>query len=307
MCNLLGVIIASFCLMCLPAQAQAAKLSKGEKTFRDCAECPEIVVIPAGSFDMGSPDSEGGRNDDEGPVHRVEVAAFGLGKTEITRRQYAAFVNQTRHTDDDKCWTLENSKYEERAERNWRKPGYTQKDNHPATCINWNDAKAYSKWLSRKTGKKYRLPTEAEWEYAARSKTTTARYWGAHQDEACGYANTADMTAQELIPGTALWKVHKCSDKFAYTAPVGNFKSNDFSLQDMLGNVWEWVEDSYLDSYKNSPTEGSAQLGSDGMKRVLRGGSWNNDPDNVRAAVRNRNTPETRFNSFGFRIARTLP
>ena len=173
--NLSCFFIAVCCLMWVPPQTQAAANGKAAKTsksprapkagtiFRDCPDCPEMVVIPAGSFDMGSPDSEDGQGDDEGPVRRVKVAVFALGKTEITRGQFAAFVKKTKYDAGDKCWTFENGKFRER-DGDWRKPGYLQDDKHPVACINWNDAKAYAIWLSRKTGKQYRLPSEAEWE-----------------------------------------------------------------------------------------------------------------------------------------------
>lgn len=316
--NLLGLIIASFCLMWMPAQAQAAKQGKSAtassakhapkagKIFRDCPSCPEMVVIPSGTFDMGSPDSEAKRNDDEGPVHRVNIATFALGKTEVTLAQFAAFVKETKYNAGDKCWTLESGNFEERS-GNWRKPGYPQDNKHPVACIDWDDAQAYAKWLSRKTGKKYRLPTEAEWEYSARGNTGTARYWGDNPDDACKYANVADKTAQAQIHGATSWLVHHCTDGFSYTAPVGSFKPNAYGLNDMLGNVWEWTEDSYHDSYKGAPTGGSTWQG-DGAKRVLRGGSWNNSPSDVRAAIRyNSSKAALRFSSFGFRMARLLP
>jgi formylglycine-generating enzyme len=285
--------------------SRTAKAPKGGKIFRDCTSCPELVVIPAGSFDMGSPDSEAGRAKDEGPAHRVKVATFALGKTEITRGQFAEFVKKTKYSTGEKCWTHEGGKFEERS-GDWHKPGFAQDDKHPVTCINWNDAKAYTEWLSRKTGKQYRLPTEAEWEYAARGNTGTARYWGSNPDDACEYANVADKTAQAQIHGASSWSVHKCIDSFAYTAPVGSFKPNAFGLKDVLGNVLEWTEDSYHDNYVGAPTDGSAWQG-DGPKRVLRGGSWNNSPRNVRAAIRDSNKPALRFSIFGFRVARKLP
>lgn len=317
--NLLGLIIATFCLMWMPAQAQAqaAKQGKSAKAsrvrpalkageiFRDCPSCPEMVVIPSGTFNMGSPNSEKGRGDDEGPVHSVNVATFALGKTEITRGQFAEFVNKSGYITGDKCWTLEEGKYEERT-RNWRELGYPQDDKQPVAGINWNDAQAYAEWMSHETGKKYRLPTEAEWEYAARGNTGTARYWGDNPDEACEYANGADKTAQAQIHGATSWSIHRCTDGFAYTAPVGSFKANAYGLNDMLGNVWEWTDDSYHDGYNGAPTDGSTWQG-DGKNRVLRGGSWNNAPSNLRAAIRYASNPDLRFSSFGFRLARVLP
>jgi formylglycine-generating enzyme required for sulfatase activity len=314
--NLLGLIIATFCLMGLPAQSQAAikdnatKASKAAsapkagKTFHDCPGCPELVVIVSGIFDMGSPDSEDRRGHDEGPVHSVKISAFAMGKTEITRGQFAEFVKKSGYITGDKCWTLEKGNYEERT-GSWREPGFPQDDKQPVACINWNDAQTYVKWLSHKTGKKYRLPTEAEWEYAARGNTSTARYWGDNPDEACTYANTADKTALATIDGATSWSVHNCTDSFAYTAPVGRFKANVFGLYDMLGNVWEWTEDNYHDSYNGAPTDGSVWQGG-GTKHVLRGGSWNNSPWDVRADTRYKSEADVRFSSFGFRVARSL-
>ena len=305
--NLPTLIIAIFCLTGMPAQSQAAKkdnAAKAGKTFHDCRGCPEMVVIYSGSLAMGSPDSEKGRGDDERPVHSVEIAAFAIGKTEITRGQFAEFVKRSGYLTGDKCWTLENGKYEER-KGNWREPGFPQDDKQPVACINWNDATTYAKWLSKKTGKRYRLPTEAEWEYAARGNTSTARYWGDNPDEACKYANVADTTAQAQIRGATSWSVHRCTDGFAYTAPVGRFQANAFGLYDMLGNVWEWTEDNYHGNYKGAPADGSAWQGG-GTKRVLRGGSWNSSPPDSRVAIRYGNKPEIRFSSFGFRLARSL-
>jgi formylglycine-generating enzyme required for sulfatase activity len=304
----LGFIIAGCCMLEMSTHVYAAGLAasaKAGKMFRDCPSCPRMVVIPAGSFAMGSADSEEGRGDDEGPVHRVNVPGFAMGKTEITRGEFSAFVKKYKYSAGDKCWTLEEGKVEERA-GDWRSLHYEQTDNYPIGCINWNDAQAYAKWLSRKTGKMYRLPTEAEWEYAARGNTSTSRYWGDNPDQACVYANGADKTAQAGIKGASSWGIHNCTDGFDYTAPAGSFKPNAFGLNDMLGNVWEWTEDSYKDSYKDVPTDGSAYV-SDKDKRVLRGGSWNNAPRNMRSAVRNGYKSDLRYSFFGFRLARKLP
>jgi sulfatase modifying factor 1 len=313
--KLFGLIIAIFCLMWVPSHAQTAKkeisaqaskaapATKAGKIYRNCRGCPQMVVIYTGTFDMGSPDSEDSRGDDEGPVHRVKIAAFAIGKTEITRGQFAEFVKETRYSAGDKCWTLEKGKYEER-KGNWREPGFPQNNIDPVVCINWNDALAYAKWLSRKTGKKYRLPTEAEWEYAARGGTGTARYWGSNPDKACAYANGADKTAQAKIDGATSWLVHHCTDGFAFTAPVGHYKPNAYKLNDMLGNVWEWTGDIYHVNYQGAPTDGSVWQGG-GDKRLLRGGSWNNSPSNLRAAVRYKSDPALRFSSFGFRVVRS--
>jgi formylglycine-generating enzyme required for sulfatase activity len=308
---LFGFIIAIFCVVGMPDSAQAAKATgkvskfKTGKVFRECSRCPKMVVIPSGSFVMGSPDSEEGRADDEGPVHRVKIASFALSQTEITRGQFAEFVNKTKYSAGDKCMTLEEGVVEDR-NGSWRELSYSQDNNYPIGCVNWSDAQAYTKWLSRKTGKKYRLPTEAEWEYAARGNTSTARYWGDKSEEACNFANGADKTAQAEIKGASSWDAHNCTDGFAYTSPVGSFKANPFGLNDMLGNAWEWTEDGYHDNYTGAPIDGSAWKG-ESEKRVLRGGSWNNSPRNMRSAVRNSYKSDLRYSFFGFRLARTLP
>ncbi|MDP1636461.1 MAG: formylglycine-generating enzyme family protein [Gallionellaceae bacterium] len=302
------LIIVALFWMLWTAQAHAAepgKTAKPMSAFRDCQGCPEMVVIPAGSFDMGSGIGEVDREDDEGPVHKVMIAAFALGKTEITRGQFAAFVKSTNYQAIDKCWTLENGRFEKRSGRYWRDLGFLQNDSHPAACINRDDANAYAKWLSHKTGNKYRLPTEAEWEYAARANTRTARFWGDDPAKACTYANVADKTA-EAQAGASSWSVHKCTDGYAYTAPAGHFRANRFGLHDMLGSLWEWTGDNYHSDYDGAPASGKAWLGKE-KKYVIRGGSWNNGPTRVRAAKRGRSEPADRFSTIGFRLARSLP
>ena len=317
--NFSGLILAMFCLTCLSATVQANEGKQGKenpksgsvkapkvgKMFRECRDCPQMIAIPAGSFDMGSPESEVGRGDDENPVHQVKVSAFALGIKEVTRGQFAAFVKKTHYKTGEKCWKFENGKFEERA-ASWQETGYLQDDKHPVACISWNDARAYAKWISTKTGKKYRLPTEAEWEYAARASSLRAYYWEGSADDACEYGNGADKTAVEAIKGATSWNAHQCTDNFAYTSPVGTFKPNALGLYDMLGNLWEWTQDNYHENYENAPADGSRWEGDDG-KRVLRGGSWNNGPRSMRAAVRTRNKPELRFSTFGFRLVRELP
>jgi len=307
----LGLILTCCCLAGVSAQAADSnvtpKISKAKilQSFVDCPACPKMVNIPAGHFEMGSPDAEEGRGEDEGPVREVKVAKFALGKYEVTRGEFAAFIKATKYSAGESCATLEEGTVDER-KGDWRILHYDQGTRYPIGCINWNDAQAYTKWLSRKTGKKYRLPTEAEWEYAARANTTTSRFWGNDADMACGFANAADKTAQKLIEGASSWGIHECEDGFDFTSPVGSFKVNAFGLHDMLGNAWEWTEDSYHDGYAEAPVDSKAWKGN-GEKRVLRGGSWNNGPRNVRSAVRNGAEPVKRFSFFGFRVARSLP
>ena len=313
----IGIFITAMCLVWNPCQAQtdnpgkpaksknASNTFKAGKNFRDCTECPEMVVIPKGGLKMGSPDTEDGRNDNEGPEHQVELATFALGKHEVTRAQFAAFVKQAKYLPVEQCKILVDGKFEE-SNAGWQSPGFAQTDKHPVVCINWDDAKAYAKWISKISGKTYRLPTETEWEYAARGKTNSARYWGDSPEESCAYANTADMTAQEKIQGTISWTVHQCSDGYAYTSPVGKFKPNAFGLFDILGNALEWTEDVYQESYTVAPAE-SRSKEDEPIRRVLRGGSWYDAPRFVRSAARDKADPSGRYANFGFRLARSLP
>ena len=166
--------------------------------------------------------------------------------------------------------------------------------------MSWYGAVAYADWLSDKTGETYRLPTEAEWEYAARAGTDTARYWGADADEACRYGNVADQTAKRRWSD---WTIHNCDDGYATTAPVGRFQANEWALYDMLGNVWEWTCSAYAEDYDGSETRCQT---SGGARRVYRGGSWYSVPRSLRAANRYRNSPASRYFRLGFRLARTL-
>ena len=284
-------------------RARDAALRVGQ-TFRDAlrsgGEGPEMVVVPAGRFQMGSPSYEEERNDAEGPVHRVMIGeAFAVGVYEVTRGEYERFVGATDHAAGNACYTDEEGKVEERAEPNWRDPGYRQSGEHPVVCVSWTDAYAYTAWLTRESGAEYRLLSEAEWEYVARGGTATARYWGEGEREQCRHANGADAST-ELD-----WKV-SCNDGHAWTAPVGSYTKNGFGVSDVLGNVWEWVEDCWNGSYEGAPMDGTAWTSGNCDTRVLRGGSWFDIPWSLRSANRFRITSGIRINDLGFRVARRL-
>jgi len=279
--------------------------------FKDCNQCPEMVVVPAGAFTMGSPESEKDRNEEESPQHDVTFGQqFAVGRFHVTVDQFAAFVAESGYDTGSKCQTFEGRKLEDRWGRSWRTPGFTQRGSHPVVCVNWNDAKAYADWLARKTGKAYRLMTEAEWEYAARARTqpgTYPRYWfGNEETDLCRYANVADQTAKSIIAGTKAWAGASCSDGYAYTAPVGSFAANGFGLHDMLGNALQWTGDCFHDDYTGAPPNGSAWTSGDCRIRPARGGSWYNFPRNLRTAVRIWANASYRLNYLGFRVARTL-
>ena len=288
---------------------------KQKDSFKECEICPEMVVVPAGSFTMGSPKSEKNRHKaldkNESPQHVVSIGRpFAVGKFEITVDQFAAFVKETGHDTGSKCGTYEDGKVELRGNRSWRNPGFLQNGSHPAACLNWDDSKAYVAWLSRITGKGYRLLTEAEWEYAARGRTRPGSaprfHFGGDESAMCGYGNGADQTAKKTIPGTGLWKFFSCSDGYAYTAPVGSFSANAFGLHDMLGNVLEWTEDCYNDNYRGAPVDGSAWTSGDCSSHVLRGGAWYLGPRGLRVALRGWHPADNRGDHQGIRVARTL-
>jgi formylglycine-generating enzyme required for sulfatase activity len=284
---------------------------KPEDSFRECRQCPEMVVVPAGSFTMGSPVGEKERDKNEGPQHTVTIGKpFAVGKFHVRVDQFAAFAAETGYDAGSKCWTFEGGKYEERSDRSWRNPGFTQGGSHPAVCVNWNDAKAYVAWLARKTGNTYRLLTEAEWEYAARARTEPGAYprylFGNEEKDLCRYGNGADQTAKSSIAGAKDWTVAPCNDGYAYTSPVGSFAANGFGLYDMQGNAWQWTQDCYHDSYTGAPSDGGAWTAGDCGRGVIRGGAWSDYPVFLRSANRIWCTTDFRFYDLGFRVARTL-
>ena len=267
-----GASVAADALGRPPARPAGATDARAPGTvFRDCDGCPEMVVIPAGSFRMGC---VSGRkcNKNEQPVEPVTISRpFGLSKYEVTFEEYDRFTFP--HRVDDEGWG---------------------RGRRPVTNVSWNDAQLYVAWLSLEAGAQYRLPSEAEWEYAARAGTTTAYSWG--NEVGNNRANCDGCGSQ--------W-----DDRM--TAPVGSFGANAWGLHDMHGNVWEWAEDCWHDSYDGAPEDESAwTVGGDCSQRVFRGGSWINDPWDLRAAGRFRIRPWRdygfRFYSIGFRVARTL-
>ena len=269
------------------SERERALLMPG-RAFRDCPDCPEMVVVPAGSYLMGSPHDEEKRQKNEGPRHRVTIAKpFAVGKYEVTRREFGAFVSATGRDMDGGCWywNIEEKKGKRDIARSWRSPGYEQTDLDPVACVSWRDAQAYVNWVSEKTGKRYRLPSEGEWEYAARGGTRRSRYWGDDASAQCAHANGADGTLKEHYSDWP-WVVASCRDGFVHTAPAGSFSANGFGLHDVLGNVWEWVEDCWNERYVGARSDGSAWTNGNCGRRVLRGGSWYNIPRILRSANR---------------------
>lgn len=274
--------------------------------FRDCPRCPEMATLPPGSFVMGSPEREGGRGQDEGPAHKARIVApFAIARHETTRAEFAAFVRDTGH-ESAGCgiWDHRARKRTFADTADWFAPGFTQDDGHPVVCVSWEDARAYADWLSAKTGAAYRLPSEAEWEYAARAGTVSARFWGEGHDRACAYANVHDLTGKQQ--NKLRWEPHFCDDGFGWTSPVGSFPPNSFGLYDMLGNVWEWTEDCWNDDYKGAPASGAARTDGNCAYRAIRGGSWMDPPRGARSAGRAAERAGARNDPVGFRVARSL-
>jgi formylglycine-generating enzyme required for sulfatase activity len=240
-------------------------------SFRECAkDCPEMIVIPAGSFTMGSPMTEQGRDSDEGPQHKVVIAKrFAVSKFDVTFADWDACVSV------GGCPKATDSAF--------------GRDTRPVINVTWDDAQQYAAWFSKMTGQRYRLLTEAEWEYAARAGSTTVYSWG----DGIGKGNA---------------NCNGCGSEWdnRQTSPVGSFKPNKFGLYDMAGNVWQWVQDCYHDDYQGAPTDSSEWTGGDCSRRVVRGGSWNSYPRDLRSARRYGYASDSRYRPLGFRVGRTL-
>jgi formylglycine-generating enzyme required for sulfatase activity len=271
---------------------------------------PTLVLLPPGQFLMGSPAAETDRQSDESPQHWVSIMKpYAMTRCEITRGQFRRFVQEEHYQTiaekiggcyvydpKSKQWNPDKKAY-------WDNPGFPQDDTHPVVCIAWQDAREYANWLSRRTGAAYRLPTEAEWEYAARAGTVSSYYWGSDSEQGCQFANLGDAELTKLDGDK---RNAQCSDGFRYTAPVASYRPNHFGLYDMAGNVWEWVADCWHDNYQGAPSDGSAWEGAADCNRGVRGGSWYYVPQDLRSAYRIWFRPNEAFSLLGFRLARAL-
>jgi formylglycine-generating enzyme required for sulfatase activity len=280
-------------------QTLAAKApDTGSAKVAMCKDCPEMVSIPAGSFLMGSPDGEDGHDEKEGPQTRIDIRGFSMGKFPVTRGQFAEFIQATGYKPARRCHAeVSHGKWEVTSKASWKDPSFPQTDRDPVVCVSWADAMAYVEWLSRATGQTYRLPSEAEWEYAARAGTTTSRYWGNDADEACDYANASDKQARREYGFPAV----DCDDGYLYTSPVGKFKPNKFGLYDMLGNVRQVVAGCLTDSIAALANDGSAN--DECNEHPLRGSSWESWPKLMRSATREWIGTEHANLAYGFRVA----
>ena len=286
-----------------PAPAPAQPAAPAAKTpepapaaGKGCTNCPEMVAIKGGSFTMGSPDDEDDHVDNEGPQKKITIKPFSIGKYPVTVGQFAEFIKTTKYKPTDECDTERSNKM--RA-ANWTDPELLdQGDKEPVVCVNWDDANAYAEWLAKTSGKPYRLPSESEWEYAARAGVTDARYWS-DASGACAYANIADQAAKREHSN---WTITNCDDGFAGTSPVGSLKPSAFGLYDMLGNVKQWVAGCAKNSIDDIPGDGAPAEGSCSY-RAVRGSAWDSLPGIVRLAYKEKNPASYASANYGFRVA----
>jgi formylglycine-generating enzyme required for sulfatase activity len=288
---------------------QVSSRYKPGDTFKDCDKCPEMVVVPAGEFVMGSPPDAELHRDDEAPSHRVDIATpFALGKFEVTRDQFEAFAKDSgfqvvaKGMNISPCFTWETTLG--LRDRSFRNPGYKQSGREPAACIGEREVTAYLSWLSQKAGKTYRLPSEAEWEYAARAGDRTLTL--VKEGNQCTHSNGADRTLKKIF-GSEAEHAANCSDGYAHTSPVGSFPANAFGLQDMQGNLWEWTADCWHENYVGAPTDGSAwKQGGDCSAHPARGGSWYERTEFFGPARRSKLQFSAQSSLLGLRVARNL-
>jgi formylglycine-generating enzyme required for sulfatase activity len=315
----IGLALASaLCLAAIPLANEQASPAPAGRLFRDCADCPDMMRIPGGAFMMGAPDDEPGRYPEEGPAHPVRIRPFALGRFDVTRGEWSAFVKATGRPTVKGCsWTARSGAKID-PEGSWRDVGFPQDETHPAVCVTWQDAQDYAHWLTQRTKHQYRLPSEAEWEYAARAGTTTAYFWGRTATH-----DAANYGAEACCSGATGGR-----DRWQYTSPSGAFPPNGFGVSDMSGNVLQWVQDCFSPSYAGAPADGSAYHSSvvlhmsgdlkemDGTNsctyRMLRGGDFAVPPRQIRSAFRSwgpapgSTLRDYRSAGVGFRVARAL-
>ena len=269
------------------------------KTVHDCRDCPSMAVLPAGQFDMGTRNGKLEENPDPAThqqrLHKVKFAKpFAISQTPVTRAQFAAFVAASADYEHDSgCFDVRPMILNQMAvARHDNYPGFAQTDNDPAVCVSWKGANAYAKWLSKKTGKHYRLPSEAEWEYACRAGGSQ-RYCGSDDLGAAGWYGT---TANDEAGNSGLT-----------THPVAQKPANAWQLYDMSGNVWQMTEDCFTDDNKDAPADGKPVTQAGCEAHVIRGGSWASSPASLEATARSANGNSGEFNHIGFRLVRELP
>ena len=285
------------------------------ETFQDCKSCPEMVVIPAGEVQIGSHLDEIGRKKGERKHVMAKIAnPFAMAASEVTLGQFRVFMEETGYKSNVPiykgepligCNYYDGKGYGYIAEHNWKNPGYPQREDAPVVCVSWSDASAYAAWLSKKTGRSYRIPSAVEFEYASRAGSSTPWFWGTDPAQACDYANIGDRTLADRYPKRPSFP---CDDGYLYTAPVKRFKPNAFGLYDMVGNAWEWANDCFVSNLDTMPTTGASDKGTEEecTFRTPKGGSWISGISWSRAAVRSRDGADYKSFMLGFRVAATI-
>lgn len=262
--------------------------------FRDTPDAPEMVAVPSGAFLMGAPPGQDAGDHDEGPQHEVHVPRpFAVGRYAVTVAQFDVFVESTGYAYGSRIFTCDDDVWRERNGRSYRDPGFSQSAQHPAVGVSWADALTYCAWLSRTTGRRYHLLSEAQWEYCCRAGSTSAFAWGPRMVRSRANYDAGGACRDPSAPPTG-------------TVRVDDFAPNAWGLYQMHGNIWEWCEDTWHDSYDGAPCDGSSWQDERAALRVVRGGSWMSVPTLLRSATRNKERPAIRMNTIGFRVARAL-
>jgi formylglycine-generating enzyme required for sulfatase activity len=305
------IFIALLCVWVAGAGAQAPAAGAA----RDCPACPELAVVPPGQFMMGSaPDApELDAMSGESPAVELSFSRpFLVSTREVTVGEFRRFVEATAAKSVAGCRVWAGGQWVQDHDRSWRDPGFAAapRDDDPVVCVSWDDARAYAAWLSAESGKRYRLPSEAEWEYVARGGTSFPRYWGEHDSRedlplalACDYANVYDSSAVDALGFP--YPNARCSDGATWLAPAGRYKPNAFGVYDIIGNAREWVMDCFTGSYAGRPQDARAWTWQGGCEQKgVRGGSFASRPRDARAPARDAEPAAHRQSDLGFRVAR---
>lgn len=303
----ISLLYLCFSIACVMGQ------ENGPETFTDCPKCPEMVVVPPGSVFIGSSEDEIDRKSfDRTRIKATIEKSFAMAKTEVTLAQFRVFMEESRYKsvvpvrDGEPligCNYFDGKSYGYVAKHNWENPGYPQREDAPVVCVSWSDAAAYAEWLSKKTGRTYRVPSSVEFEYASRAGSSSPWFWGTDSEKACEYANIGDRTFARMYPDRPSFP---CDDGYVYTSSVAKFKANAYGLYDMIGNAWEWTNDCFHTDLTKAPVDGSSYLEEDEgecIYRTPKGGSWISGIAWSRAAVRSRDQAHYKSFMLGFRVA----